>query len=151
MRERKRILRRASLSDRSAIRYRGLSRNPQTKRKELLTEVGQMRVRDAAKEQFGTRIEHLNVHSRFESCRFASLGWRCDEGRAAGKRSALSRESLNPGVYSRVLLEFLSQVVNIEKIGEHPKQDLSRCRGLEMHRAQTQVLPGEDLLAIRFR
>ena len=115
-----------------AVRYRRLSRNPQTKRKKLLTEISQMRVRDAAKEQFGTRIEHLDVHSASDRVASHPLWWRCDEGRAAGKPSPLSREGLDPGVDSRVLVEFLSQVVNVEKIREHPQKDLSRCRGLEM-------------------
>ena len=54
------------IANSGAIRYGRLSGNPQTKRKELLTEIGQVRVRDAAKEQLRPGIEDFDVHSRFE-------------------------------------------------------------------------------------
>ena len=76
------------IANRGAIRDGRLSGNPQTKRKELLTEVGQVRVRDAAKEQLRPGIEDLNVHSRFE---FVSFRIR----QVAVRRRSTRRKSLN--------------------------------------------------------
>ena len=136
-----------------AIRNRRLSAIRRPSGKELLTEIGEVGVGDAAKQQFRAGIEDLDVHSQLRiGVASHPLGWRCDEASVPPEnRSPFSRKSLDPGVDSRVLVEFLSQVVNVEKIREHPQQDLSRRRGLEMHGAQPQVLAGENFLAVCLR
>jgi hypothetical protein len=135
----------------------GLSPNSQADLEKLLTEISEVGICHRAEEQLGASVQEFHIHRELGLVGLweaALLRPSATTGAASGCRAknlSLTRQRLDPGVEAGVFLKVLSQVVNVKKIGQHPKQDLPWCRGFEVRITELKILTSENFLAVRSR